>query len=158
MPVIDITNPYYKFLGFEDREHIKVVNFLESDFPDIVAFHVPNSSKKTPFDRYKHSIMGVLKGMLDFVILHPKYKNKIEDGKTKKMLVYHGLVIELKAPEHEVVIKKGKRAGKIRKAVGVLSEEQKVIIDKLNKIKYKADCCWGADEAITVIKDYMSVN
>ncbi len=156
MPVIDTTNPFYKFLGVEDLEHIKVVNFLESDFPDVVAFHVPNSSKKTPFDRYKHSLMGALKGICDFVILHPKYRIKIEDGKPKTMLAYHGLIIELKAPEHEVVIKKGKRAGKIRKAIGVLSEEQKIIIDKLNKVKYKAACCFGAEETIAVIKDYMT--
>lgn len=153
----DITkNPFYKYLTVEDTEHIKVVNFLASDFPDVIAFHVPNSSKKTPFDRFKHSIMGVLKGICDFVILHPKYKTIIENDKPKKILVYHGLVIELKAPEHNVVIKKGEKAGKIRKAVGKLSDEQRVIIEKLNKVRYKAVCCFGADEAITVIKEYMT--
>lgn len=149
-------NPFYKYLSIEDIEHIKVVNFLKSDFPDIVAFHVPNSSKKKPFDQFKHSIMGVLKGISDFIILHPKYKTVTENDKLKKILVYHGLAIELKAQEHDVVVKKGKDAGKIKKRKGVLSDEQKVIIEKLNKVRYKAVCCFGADEAINVIKEYFN--
>lgn len=100
--------------------------------------------------------MGVLKGISDFVILHPKYKTITENGKQKKILVYHGLVIELKAQEHDVVVKKGKDAGKIKKRKGVLSPEQKIILDKLNKIKYLAVCCFGADEAINVIKEYLN--
>lgn len=150
-------NPFYKYLTVEDVEHLKVVNFLKSDFPDVVAFHVPNSSKKKPFDLFKHSIMGILKGICDFIILHPKYKTIFENDKSKKILVYHGLAIELKAPEHNVIIKKGKNEGKIRKAIGKLSPEQKEIIEKLNKVRYKAVCCFGSDEAIKVIKEYLSI-
>jgi hypothetical protein len=149
-------NNFYKYLSVEDIEHAKVILYLNEHFSDIIFFHINSESKKTPFERYKYSLFGKMKGLPDIAILYPKYTTKIEDGKSKKMLMYHGLFIELKAPEHNVVIKKGKNEGKIRKAIGVLSDEQRIIIEKLNKIKYLAVCCFGSEEAITVIKNYMA--
>lgn len=152
-------NNFAKFLSYEDTEHVQVVNFLKDKLPsDVIWFHVPNESKKSAFERYKHSIMGSKKGMSDFVFTHPKYKIKeLSDGKKQTTLVYHGLFLELKSPEHNHVVKKGKDAGKIKKVKGTLSPEQKIIIEKLNKVKYKAVCCWGAEDAINVIKEYFEL-
>jgi len=147
------TNPFQKFLSSEDVEHIKVVNFFKEKLPDVIVFHVPNESKKSAFERYKHSIMGALKGIPDFVILHPKFEIKNK----KRNLIYHGLLIEIKAPEHNYIVKKGKDAGKIKKTKGVLSEEQEKVIEKLNKNNYKACAVWGADEAIKIIKEYLEI-
>ena len=147
-------NPFTKYLSVEDIEHIKVVNFIKENYPDVICFHTPNEGKKSMFERYKYSLMGNLKGILDFTFLYPKYKTKEKDGVSYLVLVYHGLLIELKAPEHNHVILKGANAGKIVKAIGKLSPEQKAIIEKLNKVKYKAVACWGAEETIEVIKDY----
>lgn len=142
-------NPFYKFLSAEDLEHIRVVNYIRDKLPEIVAFHVPMEGKKSAYERYRHSIMGNLKGIMDFVFLHPKYKSN-----SSTEVLYHGLVIELKAPEHNRVVKKGKDAGKIVKSIGKLSTEQAELIEKLNKMGFLAECCFGADEAIKIIDEY----
>ena len=144
-----MANPFYKFLSVEDKEHIRVVNFIKDKLPEVIAFHVPSEGKKSAFERYKHSLMGNLKGVPDFVFLHPKYKSNLSQE-----VEYHGLLIELKAQEHEKVVKKGKDAGKIVKRKGRLSEEQAQIIEKLNNFGFKAVCCFGSDEAIKVIDEY----
>jgi hypothetical protein len=144
-----MANPFYKFLSVEDKEHIRVVNFIKDKLPEVVAFHVPSESKRSAFERYKYSIMGNLKGLPDFVFLHPKYKSNLSQE-----VEYHGLLIELKAQEHEKVVKKGKDAGKIVKRKGKLSEEQAEVIKKLNNFGFKAVCCFGSDEAIKVIDEY----
>jgi hypothetical protein len=144
-----MANPFYKFLSVEDKEHIRVVNFIKDKLPEVIAFHVPSEGKKSAFERYKHSLMGNLKGVPDFVFLHPKYKSNLSQE-----IEYHGLLIELKAQEHEKVVKKGKDAGKIVKRKGRLSEEQAQIIEKLNNFGFKAVCCFGSDEAIKVIDEY----
>ena len=146
-----MANPFERYLTFEDREHIRVVNYVRDRLPDIVAFHIPNEGKKSAFEQYKHRIMGALKGCPDFVFMSPKYKSI-----SSKEVVYNGLFIELKAQEHKRIVMKGKDAGKIKKTKGKLSNEQKIVIDKLNQIGYKAVCCYGSDEAIKVIDDYFS--
>ena len=152
-------NPFEKWLTYEDKEHVKVVNWLKQNLPNVISFHVPNEGRKSPFERYKASIMGLLKGCPDFIILHPKHSEPKKDnsGNVYKELIYNGLMIELKAPEHERVVKKGKNEGKSVKSKGKLSEEQKIVLEKLNKLKYKAICCFGADESIKEIKEYFSI-
>jgi hypothetical protein len=149
-------NPFSKYLSVEDTEHIKVVNWIKDNLPDVIAFHVPNEGSKTPFERYKSSLMGILKGCPDFVILYPKHsENKTDsNGNVYRELLYNGLMIELKAPEHNRIVKKGKDAGKIVKSKGKLSPEQDVLLKKLNSIKYRAVCCFGADEAIREMRQY----
>lgn len=142
-------NPYYKYLSVEDKEHIEVVNYIKDKLPDVLAFHVPNESKKSKFECYKYSLMGALSGCPDFIFLFPKYVSN-----DSKEILFHGLAIELKAPEHNRVVKKGKNEGKIVKAVGKLSPEQEDVIQRLNLISYKAVACWGAVEAIKVINEY----
>jgi hypothetical protein len=144
-----MTNPYYKYLSVEDLEHIKVVNYIKDKIPEVIAFHVPNEGKKSSFERYKHSIMGNVKGLPDFVFLHPKFISY-----NKSEAIYHGLLIELKAPLHERTVMKGKKVGKVVKSVGKLSDEQADLIKKLNVFGFKAVCCFGADEAIKVIDEY----
>jgi hypothetical protein len=95
--------------------------------------------------------MGALKGCPDFAFMFPKYKSI-----DSKEILYNGLFIELKAPEHNRVVLKGDNAGKIVKTKGKLSPEQKVVLDRLNSIGYQAVCCFGSDEAIKVINDYFA--
>jgi len=153
-------NPFEKWLTYEDKEHVKVVNWLKQNLPNVIAFHVPNEGKKSAFERYKASIMGILKGCPDFIILYPKHSEPKKDelGNVYKELQYNGLMIELKAPEHERVVKKGKNIGKIAVSKGKLSKEQEDLLKRLNKIKYKAECCFGAKEAIKEIKNYFNIN
>jgi VRR-NUC domain len=144
-----MANPFEKFLSAEDREHIRVVNYIKDKLPEVMAFHVPAEGNKSAFERYKHNLFGNLKGIPDFVFLHPKYKSN-----ESKEIVYLGLFIELKAPEHKRIVMKGKEAGKIVKSKGKLSDDQKEILDKLNQMGYKAVCCFGAEESIKVIDEY----
>lgn len=142
-------NPFDKFLTFEDNEHIMVVNYVRGELPDIIAVHTPNEGKRSAFEQFKVSKMGIVAGFPDFAFFYPKY-----DNSTPKQLIYHGLLIELKAPEHNRIIKKGKNAGKIVKTKGELSKEQEMVLAKLNKEGYMAVCCWGYEEAIKIIKEY----
>ena len=148
-------NPYFKYLGFEDKIHAELVEFINKNYPDIVYTHIPSEGRKSKFECYKHSIMGTKKGICDFIFLKPKYKFKMIGEKKQKVLVYCGLAIELKVPSHNRVVLKGKDAGKIVKSVGKLSIEQKEVIEQLNKEKYLAVCCFGFEDAKKVIVDYL---
>lgn len=153
-------NPFDKYLTYEDREHIQVVNFCRDRLHEnVVWFHVGNESKKSAFERYKYSIMGSLSGAPDFVFLYPKYTELQKDanGNEFRELVYLGLVIELKAQEHQRIVMKGKNAGKVVKAKGTISDKQKEVIDKLIKLQYRAVVAWGAEEAISIIKEYFTL-
>lgn len=55
---------------------------------------------------------------------------------------YHGLFIELKRPE---------------KSKAKISEAQKITIDYLNNHGYLAVVCYGSDEAIEAIKNYLNM-
>lgn len=150
---------FNKWLTHEDREHIEVVNWLKSNLPNIIAFHVPNEGKKSAFERYKASIMGILKGCPDFIILHPKHSEIKKDlnGTEYRELLFNGLMIELKAPERNRIVASGKNEGKVVKTKGKLSPEQRDILDRLTKAKYRAVCCFGSEEAIKEIKNYFNL-
>ncbi len=149
-----MANPFDKFLTVEDTHHIQVVNWVKKNLPDIIFAHVPNEGNKTPFERYKYVLMGSLTGCPDFVFFHPKYSEVVEGEKPYRKLLYHGLLIELKAPDHNRIVKSGKMVGKIVKTKGKVSEKQALLIDRLNKVKYKAVAAFGSDEAIKIIKEY----
>lgn len=144
-----MANPFDKYFSVEDLEHIKLVNYIKDKLPDIMAFHIPNEGKKSPFERYKFSLMGIMKGIPDFIFLYPKYKSHLS-----KEILYHGLFIELKAPEHKKIVLSGSKKGKIVKRVGKLSDTQESVLKKLNDLGYLAVCCYGYDDATKVIDDY----
>ncbi len=142
-------NSFFNYLSFEDKEHIRVVNYIKDKLPEVIALHVPNEGERSSFQKYRLSLMGILKGFPDFIFLHPKYES---NNSTK--LIYLGLAIELKAQDHRRVVMKGRNAGKVVNAKGKLSDEQNELLKKMNDMGYKAVCCFGADEAIKVIDEY----
>ena len=150
---------FYKWLTVEDLEHIKVVNWVKENLPNIICFHVPNEGKKSPFERFKASLMGLLKGCPDFIILSPKHSEPKKDsaGNLYKELIYNGLMIELKAPEHNRVVKKGLNEGKVVKSKGKPTKEQLEVLDRLQKLKYRAVVSYGSEEAINEIKEYFQI-
>jgi hypothetical protein len=155
MSKLNPKNPFYKYLSVEDKEHIRVVEYLQNKYPNIIFTHVPAEGRKSQFERYKASLMGTRKGIADFIIFHPKSKLKKDgEGQLYNELHYYGLLIELKAPEHNRVVLKGKNTGKIVKAKGKLSPEQLQLLNRLSSLKYKAVCCFGFEEAIKVIDEY----
>lgn len=99
--------------------------------------HSPNGGARTAREGKKFKQMGTLSGFPDLFLFIPR------GG-------YHGLFIELKTP-------KGKTAtGKTRQA-GRLQETQEVMLNRLDKAGYKAVVCYGANNAIEEIKNYLGV-
>lgn len=99
--------------------------------------HSPNGGYRNKGEGRNFKLMGTKAGFPDLFIFIPK------GG-------HHGLFVELKTP-------KGKTAdGKTRQA-GEVSDNQEMMIDRLNAVGYKAVVCYGYDEVITAIKEYLGI-
>lgn len=81
--LIDLGNPYEKYLGREDILQHKVMKYLENKYAGVYAIHVPNEGKRSTFERFKFKYLGGKPGIPDILIF---YANKN----------YNGLAIELK--------------------------------------------------------------
>ena len=81
--VKSLNNPFYKYLGKEDILQHKVMNYLQTKYPNVYAIHVPNEGKRTPFMQYKFKYLGGKRGIPDILIFK---------GNKQK----NGLAIELK--------------------------------------------------------------
>ena len=76
-------NPFDKFIKGETAIHIQVAEYLQYQYPNVMFHHSPNEARRTPFERYLISKMGVSAGFPDFIIygfnhtiaLELKYKN-----------------------------------------------------------------------------------
>lgn len=65
-------NPFRKYLTKEQLLQEACIRWLKMQYPEAVFTHPPNESKKTPFERFLYSIMGVRSGMNDILIFNPK--------------------------------------------------------------------------------------
>lgn len=76
---------FYKFVKNEIAEHVAFANRLNLDprTKDLLWWHTPNEGKRSKFEQFLLKIMGVRKGVSDFIIIH-------QTGK------YKGLIIEMK--------------------------------------------------------------
>ena len=92
----------------------------------IPFYAVPNGGSRNAIEAKNLKAEGVSAGVPDICIPVPNFK-------------YHGLYIEMK-----------------RKKGGRVSEKQKEWIDRLNRLGYLAVVCYGADEAIKVVEEYVN--
>lgn len=99
--------------------------------------HSPNGGYRTKKEGGKFKQMGTQAGFPDLFLFIPC------GG-------YHGLFIELKRPESKTADGKIKRAGETNK-------NQERMLKRLNIMGYKAVVCYGANEAIDEIKNYLGV-
>ena len=91
-------NPFDKFIKGETAIHIQVAEYLQYQYPNVMFHHSPNEARRTPFERYLISKMGVSAGFPDFVIygdiktlyLELKYGNNTPTEDQKKWLNYLG--------------------------------------------------------------------
>ena len=90
--------------------------------------HSPNGGLRSKTEGAKFKAMGTKAGYPDLIL------DIARQG-------YHGLRIELKRLEPK----------------GRVSPEQKQRIAMLNEENYKAVVCFGYDEAVNTLKDYMSI-
>ncbi len=83
-------NPYWNHrgLGPEARLQMLVFMYLDTVYPDIIAFHVPNGAKRSKWEQFIAKYTGVKKGVSDILIPHRRANTNGE--------IYCGLVIELK--------------------------------------------------------------
>lgn len=90
----------------------------------LMIFAIPTGGSRHVLEAVNLKRQGVKKGIPDIFVDFPSGN-------------YHGLRIEMKP-------KKGAHH----------RPEQKEIIERYNKLGYKAEICYGADEAIKLLEDY----
>ena len=79
----ELANPFEKYLKGEDYLQRDVMAYIQNKYPNVLAFHVPNEGKRTPFERFKFKFLGGVSGVPDVLIFQA----------TKE---YNGLALELK--------------------------------------------------------------
>jgi hypothetical protein len=84
-----MTNPFYKYIGKEDHLHIQVTQYLNTQYPKVLWHHSPNEGKRSAFERFKTSVLGVKSGCPDILIFNPIHP-------------FVGLAIELKIKPNKV--------------------------------------------------------
>lgn len=118
------------YVPTESEEQITVCQWAEvASFGDPrleLLYHVPNGGWRHPATAARMKAEGVKAGVPDLVL------PVAAQG-------YHGLYIEMKVRDHS------NRA----------SKDQKRFMDGLIREGYKAVVCFGADEAIEVLMDYL---
>lgn len=71
-------NPFDKFIKGETAIHIQVAEYLQYQYPNVMFHHSPNEARRTPFERYLISKMGVSAGFPDFVIYGKNFNLYLE--------------------------------------------------------------------------------
>lgn len=61
-------NPYWKYVKCETLLHHQVCSYVKHACRDIKIHHSPNESKRSPFERFLISIMGVSTGFPDLML------------------------------------------------------------------------------------------
>ena len=112
----------------ELKVQIAVVNWLRSNFPEILYCASAGGMRTSLSVAKKMKASGYVKGFPDLGIFHPTMK-------------HHGMFIELKADKK-----------------GYASKEQKEWIEMLNRRGYYAVVCKGFDAAIEEITEYLNEN
>lgn len=118
----------------EQKAVIKWARLAQREYPCLKWLHCSLSGVKlrSAQEGARLKAEGMVAGISDIYLPYPNGK-------------YAGLYIEMK-----------KRNIK-GQSKGVVSQAQKEFIDYANSVGYKAVVCYGADEAITTIKKYLSV-
>lgn len=127
----------------EDQEQMRVVEWCRtSDWKRINAglpeyglgliFHIPNGGWRSKSEAARLKAMGVKAGVSDLFLPIPVGE-------------LHGLWIEMKAPASETT------------KAGTVSKEQSQWLEMMAMSGYGAAVAFGADEAISIIKEYMGM-
>jgi len=119
----------------EQQYQIAVVNYLRSAYPDVLFTIAPSGMKLSIGLAKKFKALGYKAGTPDLMVFKPYCK----DNKP----LYHALFIELKTPKT------------VWSSKGIISEEQKDFIERLRALNYRAEVCYGSEEAFKVIDEYL---
>lgn len=117
---------------FEHDEQVRVVSWArmqERRHPALAGlFAIPNGSHKTERSATKFKAEGLKSGVPDLMLAWPA------GG-------HHGLFLEMK-----------------RVRGGNVSEAQREWLQRLTDSGYRAEVCRGADEAITLLREYLNID
>ena len=94
-------------------------------------FAIPNGGKRSPREGARLKAQGVLAGVPDMMLAIPRGQ-------------YSGLFIELKRPKVQ---------GKPNPSTSIAQQE---MIIKLNEVGYLAVVCYGYDQTVTCVNDYLN--
>lgn len=110
----------------EQAALFKWAHMARGKYPELrMLFHIPNGGSRDPREAHNLKLQGVQPGVPDLFLPVPR------GG-------YHGLFVELK-----------------RSKGGTVSEDQKVWIDRLNHLGFRAVVCRGWDAARAEIELYL---
>ena len=117
-------------MNYEYSIQCSVIRYIKLKYPTLLYTIAPQGFK-LPFGVAKKiKAMGYIAGVPDLMIFEPR------NG-------YHGLFIEIKTNKTEYSQK------------GKVSENQKWWNNELNKRGYKAVICYGYDEVINELENYL---
>jgi len=127
-------NEMHKEARSEHDEQVEVVKYC--DAKGILMFAIPNGTNKSLTAQRMFKAEGLKSGVPDLMIpIANKY--------------YHGLFIEMKRRAKR--LKNGKKSTSHTK----VRPEQEKWLNDLSERGYCVNVCYGADEAIEVIENYM---
>lgn len=132
-------NPYEKYLSQEDKLQRAVNQYC--DLKKLLYFHPLNEGKKSPFERFKATVLGIKSGVPDCMIIEPRGQ-------------YIGLAIELKIEKENGFKKNGDRRKVTRTKP---TENQLIWLDKLKDKGWNTQIAWNLDEAIEIIENHLSL-
>lgn len=95
-----------------------------------MLFHIPNEGKRNPRTGAELKRLGMRAGVPDLFLAVPRMQNNV---------LYGGLFIEMKVNNNKC------------------TENQKKWIRRLMDYGYQCKVCYSADEAITIIKEYLGI-
>ena len=116
----------------EDLHQFAVIQYLNSFHKNIKFTICPQGFKLSLYQAGRIKKLGYMAGVPDILIFSSRKG-------------YHGLMIELKRPEIKA----------IKQTKGSISSKQIDWIDYLNAEGYLAKVCYGSNEAINFIQEYL---
>jgi len=112
-------SPFYKWLTREDYFHRAITDYVSLQYPKVLMWHTPNEGKRSPFERFKASFLGMKGGVSDLCLIY--------DGKF--------LAIELKVDKNKPTTKQAAflEAVKGHKFDAIWSADHDFIINYIDK-------------------------
>jgi hypothetical protein len=118
-------------LSSEYDEQVAVVDYLRLKYPNVTFFASANGGLRNKIVAAKLKKAGVCPGVPDLFIARGR---SIPAGKE----YFLGLFIEMKISN------------------GSISPAQRIMMGKLTRAGYRCEVCYGADEAMKVLDEYLS--
>ena len=125
-----------KLLGRKKNKHDEsllqeaIIKYARLKYPDEIIYAIPNGAKRGIVQASIMKRTGLLAGVPDIFIAKPF-------SSPKGLIQFHGLYMEIKTSK------------------GVLSENQKTIIPKLQEKGYQVEIIRSLDDAIKILNEYL---